>query len=187
LFNLFSYQWKGGLVGLAYLAGGLGSVIGAVFCALTLDRALRFMRRHYDGRFRTQTTGDTLYRPEFRLPFLQIGMLIIPAGLLIFGWAAERQPSAWPLPLLGSFIFSFGMLICFVSSQAYLVDVFGNYAASALAAGQILRNVLAFVFCIVGFQLYSKLGYGWGTTVLALVSFAFAPLVILFYRFKEST
>lgn len=87
-------------------------------------------------------------------------MLLIPAGLFIFGWCAQAH-THWSLPLLGSAIFSCGMQIAYVSIQVYMVDTFRTYAASALAANAICRGTLGCVLTIVGFKLFEGLGYGW--------------------------
>jgi hypothetical protein len=106
-------------------------------------------------------------------------MLLVPGGLLLFGWTAEAH-THFILPLLGACIFAFGMFMayvrCLLSStsdsftdttlgqiciQTYLVDAFTEYAASALAATIVLRCIFGAIFSIVGTQLYKSLGYGW--------------------------
>jgi hypothetical protein len=139
-----------------------------------------------------------MQKPEFRMPFMQasyvrsfpshplvltvalkVGMLLVPGGLLLFGWTAEAH-THFILPLLGACSFAFGMLMAYVRSplsstsnpstdallgqiciQTYLVDAFTEYAASALAATIVLRSIFGAVFSIVGTQLYKSLGYGW--------------------------
>lgn len=44
---------------------------------------------------------------------LQSGMLIVPAGLLIYGWTAEAQLHFF-FPLFGAAVFAFGMLMTYV-------------------------------------------------------------------------
>lgn len=157
LYNLFSYRWTHGTVGLAYLGAGLGSVIGTLICAKFLNRsyasaASRYRKRHPDSRDVTM--------PEFRLPFMQVGMCIVPAGLIIFAWSAEKQ-THWIVPLIGACIFGLGMLMGYVCVHTYLVDAFEQLAASALAAAIVTRCVTTCVFTVVGFELYRRLGYGW--------------------------
>ena len=40
------------------------------------------------------------------MPFMQIGMLIVPAGLFMYGWTAQTQ-THFILPLIGAAIFAF--------------------------------------------------------------------------------
>lgn len=99
-------------------------------------------------------------KPESRMLFLQIGMLIVPFGLILFAWTAEKQQH-WALPLLGAAIFASGIVMAFVCVQTYLADVYGEYSASALAAMIAARSIGSCVFSVVGSQLYVSLGYGW--------------------------
>ena len=92
--------------------------------------------------------------------FLQFGMIIVPAGLITFAWSAQMQ-THWAVPLAGAAIFALGMLMAYVCIQTYLVDVYEDFAASALAGNIFIRSVTACVFSIVGFQLYTSLGYAW--------------------------
>jgi hypothetical protein len=50
--------------------------------------------------------------------------------------------------------------------QLYLVDTF-TYAASALSAAAVFRSLLGFAFPLFGEQMYAKLGYGGGNSLLA--------------------
>ena len=110
-------------------------------------------------------TGSEEAVPEGRMPLLQIGMTLVPIGLIIFGWTAEKQVH-WVLPLLGIAVFSLGMLMAYVSIQTYVVDVYDKYGASALAAVIVARCTTSCVFSVTGFQLYKALGYAWYVCVV---------------------
>ncbi|KAF7316844.1 MFS domain-containing protein [Mycena chlorophos] len=169
LFGLFTYGWKNGNEGLAYLGAGVGCYVATIFCLFTLNRSYRALERRYGG-----------HKPEFRMLFMQIGMLFVPIGLFIYGWAAQFQKH-WAIPLLGAGIFAFGMLLAYVCIQTYLTDSFAQFAASALAATIVLRSVFGAIFSIVGAKLYERLGYGWGTSLLAFISVAALPIPTLFW------
>ncbi|KAJ7364004.1 major facilitator superfamily domain-containing protein [Mycena albidolilacea] len=169
--GLFTYGWKNGNEGLAYLGAGLGCYVSTVFCLFTLNRSYRALAKKYGYQ-----------KPEFRMLFMQIGMIFVPAGLFIYGWSAQFQ-THFMVPLLGAAIFAFGMLITYICIQTYLVDAFAEYAASALAATIILRSICGAVFSIVGAKLYERLGYGWGTSVLAFISVGALPIPALFWVF----
>lgn len=64
----------------------------------------------------------------------------------------------------------FQRLACFsLPIQLYLVDAF-SYAASALSAASVFRSLLGFAFPLFGQQMYAKLGYGGGNSLLAGLS-----------------
>ena len=87
-------------------------------------------------------------------------MLLSPLGLLIFAWTAEKEKN-WIFPLIGTAVFSCGSQIAYVAVQLYIVDLFENYAASALAGVAVSRGAVGCVFTVIGFKLYVALGYGW--------------------------
>lgn len=173
LYGLFTYGWKNGNDGLAYLGAGSGCYLSIVFCLFTLNRTYRALCKRYGTQ-----------KPEFRMPAMQLGMLIVPGGLFMYGWAAEAQVY-WLVPLIGACVFAFGMMITYISIQTYLVDSFQQYAASALAAIIVLRCVFGAIFTIFGTKLYEKLGYGWGTSLLAFIIIVALPIPSVLWVFGE--
>lgn len=179
-YGLPSYHWSDELTGLSYLGTGIGSVLGSLLGALFLNRTYAAMKS------RAQTNGiiaDTdPRRPEYRMPFMQLGAVIVPVGLLIFGFTAQPDKEIpWIAPLIGAAVFSAGMLMTYICVTTYLVDVFETYAASAIAAMTITRSLLGCVFGIIGNELYRTMGYQWGTLLLAGLCVLMAPLPVVFF------
>ncbi len=150
-FGLFSYKWQHGLTGLSYLSGGVGLIWATIIGITSLNRCHAWMTARY---------GDGESRPEFRMPLLQLGMILAPLGLVVFAWSAHEQ-THWIIPLLGVAIFCCGIQIAFISIQVYLVDAFEPYSASALAGSALSKAVVGCVFTTIGFKLFVSLGYGW--------------------------
>ena len=61
--------------------------------------------------------------------------------------------------MIGAILFGFGMVLEDVCIQYYLVDCFGTWSASAIAASNIARCPITTVFCLSGFEVYRRLGY----------------------------
>jgi hypothetical protein len=176
LYGLYSYHWKNGTTGLAYLGAGIGSLIAMVIIGKLMNRSFASGLARQEKR-----TGSSVPTPELRLPFLQLGMVIVPVGLIVFAWSAGR--THWIVPLLGACIFGAGMLMAYVCIQTYLVDCFGKWAASALAGAMVTRCVITSAFCIFGFQLYRKLGYAWGSMLLAFLCIAMIPIPFVLQKY----
>lgn len=68
---------------------------------------------------------------------------------------------------------------------AYLVDAFPEYAASATAAGTIVRSIVGAVLPLAGPSMYAKLGLGWGNTLLAFLALACLPLPFWLMKYGE--
>ncbi|EMD32771.1 hypothetical protein CERSUDRAFT_68483 [Gelatoporia subvermispora B] len=173
LYGLFTYGWTNGNDGLAYLSVGAGVLLSFITSILTLNRSYRALCKRY---------GEE--KPEYRMPYMQVGMLIAPAGMFMYGWAAQAREH-WIVPLIGGAIFIYGGLISFTCIQVYIVDAFGKYAASGLAGAILLRSVGAALFCIFGANLYQSLGYGWGSSVVALICVGALPIPTILWIYGE--
>ena len=123
-------------------------------------------------------------RPEYRLPLCFVGMLILPCGLLCFGWSAESK-SHFIVPLLGSFLTGYATILCFQTILVYLVDAFIPFSASATACAVLVRSILAAAFPLMAEEMFEDLGYGWSCTLLAGVALAGAPVPLILYRYGE--
>ncbi|KAF9525091.1 multidrug resistance protein 4 [Crepidotus variabilis] len=164
LFLLFStfptifsddYGFQSGVGGLAYLGLGVGFVCATAFGAKVA--ALVYSR--------LSAKNGGIGKPEFRIPALIFGSFFIPVGLLWFGWSAKPNIH-WIMPIIGSGIFGFGMMTCFLPIQLYLADSF-NYAASAIATAATFRSLLGFAFPLFGSQMFEKLTVGGGCSLMA--------------------
>ncbi|KAF7945542.1 hypothetical protein EAE96_010309 [Botrytis aclada] len=171
-YGLYTYGWTQGTAGLAYLGVGIGNIIGTFVAIVYMNRTYAFITNRHREEMGTEAP------PEARLLLLKFSMIILPIGLIIFAWSAQYRVH-WAVPLLGAAIFSTGSILGFVCIQVYLVDIFGNFAASALATTILLRSIVGCIFSIVGFKLYVSLGYGWGTTLLALICASMIPIPFL--------
>ncbi|KAL9088536.1 MAG: hypothetical protein Q9159_003026 [Coniocarpon cinnabarinum] len=167
------YGFSQGAAGLAYLGLSTGMVTAVLLCALTLDRYMKIQRHK---------TGTT--EPEQRLPVMLLGSLLIPIGLFIYGWTAQKQVF-FIVPIIGTATVGFGFFATTVPLQAYLVDAFKEYAASAIAATVVCRCVVGAIMPLAGPHLYARLGLGWGNSLLGFIAIAFVPVPILFMRYGK--
>ncbi|KAL9051393.1 MAG: hypothetical protein Q9162_006047 [Coniocarpon cinnabarinum] len=120
--------------------------------------------------------------PEHRLPVMLVGAILVPLGFFLYGWTAEKGVF-YVVPMIGTGIVGFGFFATTIPLQAYLVDAFGDYAASAVAATVVSRCVVAAVLPLAGPPLYDRLGLGWGNSVLGFIAVAFVPVPVLFMRY----
>lgn len=63
--------------------------------------------------------------------------------------------------------------------MSYLVDVFGDRAASAIAAVLPLRYIAGTFIPVAAPYLSERLGYGWGNSVLVFVLLVIIPPALL--------
>ncbi len=67
----------------------------------------------------------------------------------------------------------------------YLVEAFGVYSASAIAATRVLQSVGGAVLPLAGQPLFQHLGLGWGSSVLAFIALLFVPVPWLLFRYGK--
>jgi MFS family permease len=143
---------------LHYISIALGSTIAGQIGSRVLDRIYRVMSH------RNQNDG----LPEYRVPYLTSGMLLMPVGLLCYGWSAEYK-LPWILVDIGALIFTLGSFVASQAVTAYQLDEFAEFGASASAASRVVSYVFAFLYPIFAPPVYGKLGYGWGNSTLSLM------------------
>lgn len=147
-------------------------VSSVILCGLFLDAYLK------------RKSVSSSPKPEYRLPPMIVGTILIPFGLIAFGWTAQPHVH-WIVPILTTAVIGFGFVAVSLASWSYLVDAFGIYAASATAATTVLRNVSAAAFPLAGPALYSKLGLGWAYTVLGAIALISVPVPVLLMKYGE--
>lgn len=166
------YHWHGGITGLSFLGLGIGSLIG------------QSVQLHYGNKTASKHIERGDFRPEHRLYTMCVGGFFLPIGLLVYGWSADYQ-THYMVPLVGTGVIGFGLLMTFMPASTYLVDVFTIHAASAMAASTVLRSLMAALVPLSSQKMYAVMGLGWGNTFLAFISLALVPIPFLFIRYGE--
>ena len=115
---------------LNYIAVGLGFFTGSQIGTRLQDRIYMVLKNRNGG----------VGQPEFRVPLMIPGAILVPVGMFIYAWTAEIG-TFWLWPNVGMYIACASMIICWQAMQAYLVDSYTTYSASALAAATILRSL----------------------------------------------
>ncbi|KAI9041811.1 MFS general substrate transporter [Aspergillus affinis] len=180
--STFPGVWQGvydesiGIAGLSYISLGVGFILGAQVGGRLTDAIY----------VRLQTRNASVGRPEFRIPLMLGGSVLVSTGIFWYGWSVETRRH-WIVPNLGVAVFGAGCIVCLQCMQAYIVDSYTRFAASAMAAAVVLRSLAGFGFPLFAPYLYERLGYGWGNSVLGFASVGLgipAPLVFWFYGEK---
>ncbi|KAK5633586.1 hypothetical protein RRF57_009300 [Xylaria bambusicola] len=152
---------------LHYISISIGTTVSAQAGGRFLDYVYRRLRRRNNG----------VGKPEFRTPCMVPAALLIPTGLLLYGWSAQHRIYFVAVDI-GAAIFTCGAFMFTEAVLAYLLDEFTEHGASANAASRSLSYILGF--------LYDGLEYGWGNSVLALVWVVLDfPIPVLLWLFGK--
>ncbi|CEQ40474.1 SPOSA6832_02101 [Sporobolomyces salmonicolor] len=164
------YHESTGIAGTNFIAMALGFFLASQIGARALDVIYRKLKERYGGEG----------KPEYRLPLMFPACILLPFGLLLYGWSAQHH-LPWISTDIGMFFVSVAMILIFQGIQLFLIDAFTLHAASAIAAMSSLRSICGFAFPLFSPYLYSGVGYGWGCTILAGV----AVLIPVIYLYGE--
>ncbi|KAI3323361.1 MFS general substrate transporter [Xylariaceae sp. AK1471] len=163
---------------LHYIAISVGISLSAQVGGPVMDWVYRRLRERDGARniivnSTITTAGDGNRKlppgkPEYRVPYMVPGILLMPAGLFWYGWSAQYHYH-WIVVDIGAAVFTMGSFTYSQALNAYTLDEFKEYGASAYAAVRVLSQILGFIFPIFAPRLYETLNYGWGNSLLAFI------------------
>ncbi|KAL9108804.1 MAG: hypothetical protein Q9227_006461 [Pyrenula ochraceoflavens] len=162
-------HWRPGPASLPFLALFVGFLLSCLLLAV-------FDRIWYQPRLLHRNNHAIL--PEDRIPPILLGSILLPAGLFWLGWTTHAP---WPAQVLAGVLIGTGIMLVYMSSIAYLIDVYLLYANSALAVNGFFRSILAAGFPLFANDLYRRLGVGWASSLLAFLFVALIPFPFLFW------
>ena len=106
--------------GLTFLGLGVGSMLGVAYFSSSSDRYIKKMAARDDALAEAEgRPKENMIKPEYRLPPLRIGAVLMPAGFFIYGWTAQYRVY-FLVPIIGTAIIGVGNLIIFMVSQLRL-------------------------------------------------------------------
>ncbi|EHK17764.1 uncharacterized protein TRIVIDRAFT_43018 [Trichoderma virens Gv29-8] len=148
-----------------------------VFALLSLALFLQWIRNNIATK--VDTPGFT---PEMVLPPTFLGCLALPICLFWFGWTS-RADIHWIVPIIGSGLFSVGVVTLFNSLLNYLGITYPAYAASIFSGSALFRASFGASFPLFARQLFYRLGVGPGNSLLGGISVLFIPIPFIFYKY----
>lgn len=148
-------------------------------CRFALDYFL--VRGFSPFRRSLRSAGDNTCsapRSENRLIPILPAMLAFPVGLFMYGWSLQEGVH-WIVPTIASGFCGFSLSSSTTPIMNYLVDIFGDRAASGVAAVLPLRYLFGTFLPIAAPYMYDTLGLGWGNSLLALMMLVASPIPLL--------
>ena len=125
------YHESLGIAGLNYISLGIGYLIGTQATARLNDHIYQSLRHRSapqtevpkaDEGEKAPLTPLPPGNPEFRLPLLVPGSILVPAGIFWYGWSAQAHLH-WIMPNIGIAIFGIGMKIATQCTQVRFFTV----------------------------------------------------------------
>ncbi|KAI8148439.1 major facilitator superfamily domain-containing protein [Fennellomyces sp. T-0311] len=165
-----NYGFNSWQIGLCFLGGGVGHVLGAIVNGTLSDRLLLRARSKRGGRHKVEDRLAVNLWPCI--------VVFMPLGLLVFGWGMDSHMTYWTA-IVGFGIHTFAMNQVVTVTSAYLLDAVPGQGASASAAGNLVRMVLACVLTVSATPLLEHVGAGYLSVFLAALSWFSTALLLI--------
>ena len=165
-----SYGFNELCIGLSFLPGGLGVIIGGWVTGRIMD--LNYRRTAKEAELPIDRhAGDNLENfpiEKARARGSAWQLLLFAAVLLSFGWTVDKgiQPA---VPLVLQFVMAFLCTYFFQTFNSLLVDIFPENPSTAAAAGNISRCALSGAAVALLQPIVDAVGRGWFYTILCTV------------------
>ncbi|KAI4217248.1 MAG: hypothetical protein LQ351_000557 [Letrouitia transgressa] len=158
-------------VGLSYLPGGAGVVIGAYANGRLMDWNYAVTAREI-GHEVDHVVGDDLEafpieRARVRSCWLILGLS--SCAWIGYGWALEK-PAHVSVPLILQFVHGVFCTCILQTFNALLVDIFPKNPSAAATSGNITRCALSALYVALLQPLIDAIGRGWYFTLLGTIS-----------------
>ena len=172
-------------IGLAYLPGGAGVVLGVYANGKLMDRnyALTFKKI---GHEIDRVTGDDLDFFPIELARVRSCWILLgisTCGWIGYGWALEKSAHV-SVPLILQLMHGFLCTCVLQTFNALLVDIFPKKPSAAATSGNITRCALSALDVALLEPLVKAIGRGWYFTLLGITSGLAGGLAIFLLRTK---
>ncbi|XXG96681.1 hypothetical protein Hte_002971 [Hypoxylon texense] len=166
------YGFSTGLQGVAFLGIFVGALVTVPFFLLWIKYGI------------IPKIVKPGFKPEMVLPPTFVGAVALPVCLFWYGWTA-RESVHWILPIVGSGLFTVGVVTLFNTVFNYLGISYPTCAASIFAGNALFRASFGASFPLFARELFRQLGIGPGNSLLGGIAVLFIPIPFVFYRVRQ--
>jgi len=156
------------------------------FLPLLLGLVINVIPRVYDQHiFDHHRDCGLPIRPETKARSLITSCPSLAFGLWLFAWTIPPRilNVHWIISMIGLVFIGYATNDLAYVLFGYLTDSYGKYAASACAALSLSRTLMAAIFPLFTYTMYSKLGGNVSTSIFAAIATLFCVTPLLFVRY----
>jgi MFS family permease len=172
------FKWNTLDIGLGYgLALTIGGSLGELAAGWVVDYIVKRERRKLGGQ-------DP--EPEARLKAIWTGEILVPAGLLIYGFCLQYR-TVWIAPLLGMGIAAFGVQVITTTIYTYTIDCYRPEGSEVAQLINFFRQEFGMTFAFYALRLAERIGYQFTFLFFAICGgvLAFIPILGLMWKGRE--
>ena len=156
------------------------------FIPVLLGLLFNVLPRVYDQKLFTRYhKQNTPIRPETKINSLVTSCPALAVGLWLFAWTVPPQiPHIhWAVSMIGLVLVGYATNDLSYVLFGYLTDSYGPYAASACAALSLSRTLMAAIFPLFTYTMYTGLGGNVATSIFAAIATMFCITPVVFIRY----
>ncbi|KAL4865845.1 hypothetical protein BDV12DRAFT_173783 [Aspergillus spectabilis] len=170
------YNFDTLIVGLLYIPNSLGYVVSSIFGGRWIDS---IMEREARKANRYDEHGNLVYDPSDRMrENAWLGAMLYPAGLIWYGWTADKGVF-WLAPMIANFFFGIGSMLIFSMATTMLTEFMPRKSSEGVALNNFMRNIFSCVGSFVTAPIIDGIGNGWLFTIVGLVAFASSVVIVV--------
>jgi hypothetical protein len=123
--------------------------------------------------------------PEIRLKAIWTGAILVPAGLLIYGFTLQYRVF-WFAPLFGMGLACFGLQVVATTCYTYSIDSYRAESSETSQLFNFIRQEFGMTYAFYVIKLCKKIGYQWAFFLFTMFSIlSFLPVVALMFKGRE--
>ncbi|RYP09308.1 hypothetical protein DL764_001355 [Monosporascus ibericus] len=178
LFNVVFVQVFG--VNHGFTTFGVGCAFLGIVAGISLGPLTNLWQERYYQRAISGVPGGNV--PEARVQLAKVAALVFPISMFWFAWTTDTavQPLA---PIVASAFWGWSFYTLILMTFQYTEDAYRVFSASALAGISLVRNIAGAAFPMFGKQLFERLGYQWGASLVASIAIILAPIPFVLERY----
>jgi MFS family permease len=162
-------------IGLTFISNGFGCIIGSLTTGKFLDFDYRRIKASYTG------APEDFPLENARLRTLWLWSGVQCASVIIFGWTLRYHVHI-AVPIICTFFIGWAATSVISTVTTFMVDVFPNQSASATAAVNLVRCLMAAGATAGALPVVNAIGVGWTFTLIFFIELASLLLIVLQLR-----
>lgn len=180
-----TYGVSPGIAGLAFAAITAGALFQTALNPFFWKLHKHFLRPGArsgikDAEKVDENDDDDIGPPELRLFGAMCASPFFAASLFWLGWTNYKSISYWSA-YVACGVFGYSLTAIFISSYAYIIDAYGQYASSALGSITLARYLASGGMVIASRPMYKGIGVHWTLTFLGILGALLVPVPWVLY------
>ncbi|KAL4956604.1 major facilitator superfamily domain-containing protein [Aspergillus filifer] len=172
-------------LGLCYLAGGGGMILGSTITGKMLNRDYVKVKERYaerstnsDGEIEDDNSEESVPIEYARLRMTPILLFLLVGCVLAWGWLLQRKVHL-AVPMVLQVILGYTSISILNATMTLMIDIVRAQSSGVIACTNLVRCSLAAILVSLIDSATQKLGFGWTYIILGIICACMFPLIFV--------